>query len=563
MLISSGKQFCIIGNLYNIESNSLSKKSIFISDGKIIQILDGLPRKELVEAFYKIELENDEVIYPNFINLHAHIGYNILPIWDSKNIWSSRHQWRNAANYKLEISDLVNFIKDDWITEPSAIESFLKMDLPEGFFKVLSLENNGDYLELYKTLVLSEIQKVHAIISEIMAVCGGTGVLLQTLRLDDEHPEEKNFIIRNTGNSLDMGISEDKKIYAIVDFYKPCLKGNDIDRCNAWKPDGSSTEDTSTWYPISTKDKYGEGPLKQFIESVNNNNANYHSTIAHIGEGKSGDQNTVDSYSKIEADELIKDLKNNVKNLENLKTANLVFVHANGFDYDDADVISFLKEYNISIVWSPVSNLILYNKTLPIEKLMASGINVCLGTDWTPSGSKHMLDELQFAKQFCSKLNLGISDLEILKMATKNPSKAIGIKELCKIAIGSNADFFILKNPQKYVSPLDLIFNSKDSDIKCSMINGRFVYGDISFFEQLDVDFQKIPENEGEFSKEKAVSLNKNINFNLEKSLIQMDKLLEIYSKDKLKKPVIRTKFLAADDKEYLGRLADLKVAIS
>lgn len=562
MLISSGKQFCIIGNLYDIDSNSLSKKSIFISEGKIIQIFDGIPQEDLIAPFYKIELENDEIIYPNFINLHTHIGYNILPIWDSKNTWNSRHQWRNAPNYKLEISDLVNFIKDGWINEPLAIDSFLKMNLTEDFFSILSIDNNEKYLELYKTLALSEIQKAHAILSEIIAVCGGTGVLLQTLKLDDEHPDEKNFIIRNTGNALDMGISEAKKIYAIVDFYKPCLNGIDGDQCSTWKPNGSSTEDTATWYPNSTRDKYGEGPLKQFIDSVNNNNTNYHSTIAHIGEGKSGYLNTTDSYSKVESNKLINDLKNNIKNLENLKTSNLVFVHANGFDYNDKDIISFFKEYNISIVWSPVSNLILYKDTLSIKKLIDSGINICLGTDWTPSGSKHMLDELKFTKHFCNKLKLGISDLEIFKMATKNPSKAIGINDLYKIADGSNADFFVLKNPKKVKNPLDLIFNSEDSDIKCSMINGRFVYGDISFFEQLNVDFQKFPQNEGYHSEQKGVSFNKNINFNLEKSLKQIDKLLELYSKDKLEKPIIRTKFLAIDDEEYLERIDKLKNSI-
>lgn len=560
MLISSGQQFCVIGNLYDIDSDSFSKKSIFISDGKIMQILDGIPKEDLVGTFYKIELENDDIIYPNFINLHAHIGYNILPIWDSKNIWSSRHQWRNAPNYKTEISDLVNFIKDGWITEPSAIHSSLMMDIAESFLNVLSLNSNEEYLVLYKTLALSEIQKVHAILSEIMAVCGGTGVLLQTLRLDDEHPEEKNFIIRNTGNSLDMGINEAKKIYAIVDFYKPCLKGNDVEKCNTWKPNGTPVEQTSTWYPISTKDKYGEGPLKQFIESVNNNNATYHSTIAHIGEGKSGSPNNTDSYSKAEANELIKELKYNIKNLDNLKKANLVLVHANGFDYNDKDVISFFKDHNISIVWSPVSNLILYNDTLPIEKLIAAGINICLGTDWTPSGSKHMLDELKFAKHFCNKHKLGVSDLEIFKMATKNPSNAIGINDLWKIAVGGNADFFVLKNPKKYKNALELVFNSKDSDIKCSMINGRFVYGDVSFFQQLNVDFQQFPDSEGAYSKHKGVSLNKNINFNLDKSLKQIDKLLEIYSKDKLGKQVVRTKFLAIDDTEYLERIEKLKI---
>lgn len=559
MKISSGKSFCVIGNLYDIDFNSTSLKSIFISDGKIISIIDGEANNDLVSNFSKIVLKEDEIIFPNFINLHTHIGYNILPIWDSKNIWNSRHQWRNAPNYTLEISGLIKFIKESWIDEPLVADQYFQSFFTSEFLNSLFNSDNSQYVEMYKVLALSEIQKAHAILSEIMAVCGGTGVLLQTLKLDDEHPDEMNFIIRNTGNNSDLGIDGSKKIYAVVDFFKPCSKTLSVENCNNWKPNGTSTEDTNNWYPNPTKDKNGESPLKQFIDSVNNNNLNYHSTIVHIGEGNSGYLKNPDPYTSLESKETISELSNRIHNMDNLKKSNLVFVHANGFDYSNIDVIKFFRDNNISIVWSPVSNLILYNDTLPIKNILDAGINVCLGTDWTPSGSKHMLDELKFTKYMCNKLNLNISDLDILKMATVNPSKAIGIENLNKIVAGGNADFFVLKNPKKVNNALELLFNTNDSEIKCSMINGRFVYGDVSFFNELNVDFQKLPESDGEFTSKKAVSLNKNINFSIEKALSQIDKLLNIYSTANLQSPVSRTKFLATDDKDYMTRIEKLK----
>ena len=50
-----------------------------------------------------------------------------------------------------------------------------------------------------------------------------------------------------------------------------------------------------------------------------------------------------------------------------------------------------------SIVWSPFSNLWLYGATTDVRAARARGMRICLGADWSPSGSKSLLGELKVA----------------------------------------------------------------------------------------------------------------------------------------------------------------------
>ena len=50
-----------------------------------------------------------------------------------------------------------------------------------------------------------------------------------------------------------------------------------------------------------------------------------------------------------------------------------------------------------SIVWSPFSNLWLYGATTDVAAARASGLRLCLGSDWAPSGTKNLLGELKVA----------------------------------------------------------------------------------------------------------------------------------------------------------------------
>ena len=50
------------------------------------------------------------------------------------------------------------------------------------------------------------------------------------------------------------------------------------------------------------------------------------------------------------------------------------------------------------VVWSPLSNLVLYQDTTLIDDARARGLLVCLGSDWGPSGTRNLLGEMKAAR---------------------------------------------------------------------------------------------------------------------------------------------------------------------
>lgn len=64
------------------------------------------------------------------------------------------------------------------------------------------------------------------------------------------------------------------------------------------------------------------------------------------------------------------------------------------------------------MVWSPLSNLLLYGKTADVAPARKAGLTVALGLDWSPSGSKTLLGELKAAKVVNSLSDLGLDDFD-------------------------------------------------------------------------------------------------------------------------------------------------------
>lgn len=69
-------------------------------------------------------------------------------------------------------------------------------------------------------------------------------------------------------------------------------------------------------------------------------------------------------------------------------------IHAAGLLPEDYDV---LGRHGDSIIWSPLSNLLLYGATARVDEARRAGVRIGLGSDWSPSGSKNLLGELKVA----------------------------------------------------------------------------------------------------------------------------------------------------------------------
>jgi len=95
--------------------------------------------------------------------------------------------------------------------------------------------------------------------------------------------------------------------------------------------------------------------------------------------------------------------------------------------------IAIMAKKKVNVVHCPLSNLKLGSGIAPIAKMLASGINVCLGTDGAASSNRLDIWEAgKFAALLQKGTNLDSSQLstkEVVKMMTVNGLKALGYSE--------------------------------------------------------------------------------------------------------------------------------------
>ncbi len=56
-------------------------------------------------------------------------------------------------------------------------------------------------------------------------------------------------------------------------------------------------------------------------------------------------------------------------------------IHGCSVDPSDLSDVTFLNDYGLSILWSPVSNCMLYSDTIPITQLIDQNVNCVLTSD--------------------------------------------------------------------------------------------------------------------------------------------------------------------------------------
>ncbi|MEI7885635.1 MAG: amidohydrolase [Clostridia bacterium] len=173
-----------------------------------------------------------------------------------------------------------------------------------------------------------------------------------------------------------------------------------------------------------------------------------------------------------------------VAQLEQLGLFELPTIAAHGVHLSDEDM-EILAKHQVSIVNNPGSNLKLGNGFAPVEKLLAKGVNVALGTDGSSSNNNlNMFEEINLAALINKGANgnpLSIPAITALAMATKNGAKALGLEaEIGTLEVGKKADLIILdfKKPHlypKYNIISSLAYSVQASDVETVIINGKIV----------------------------------------------------------------------------------------
>ena len=258
--------------------------------------------------------------------------------------------------------------------------------------------------------------------------------------------------------------------------------------------------------------------------------------LVHLAEGvRDGDRRAGDTTSsRAEFGEL---------EAKGLLTDATVVVHGVGLEPEDffemahapaarADGVG--DGHGAKLVWSPLSNLLLYGQTAAVYDALAAGVLVSLGTDWTPSGSPNLLTELKVAdrtlrdarllgerRALVSKLTAGHGNTDggvaelaldqlLVEMVTINPATTVRWDDqVGSIEVGKAADLLVIdgrsapRNPEGIPqSPYRRLIDATERDVSLVMVGGIAQAGDVEAMSSLKPgDFEVISSQAGCFDK--------------------------------------------------------------
>jgi 5-methylthioadenosine/S-adenosylhomocysteine deaminase len=151
-----------------------------------------------------------------------------------------------------------------------------------------------------------------------------------------------------------------------------------------------------------------------------------------------------------------------------------VFVHCIGFSDED---IRRVAAAGASVAWCPASNLFMFNVTCKVRKLLEAGVNVCIGTDSTHTGSVNLLEEMRLARETYRRMyGEELAAGRIAAMVTANPAKAFRLQDRTgSIAPGRLADLLVLR--PRASDPYEALLAARSEDIELLLLEGTPILG--------------------------------------------------------------------------------------
>ena len=149
-------------------------------------------------------------------------------------------------------------------------------------------------------------------------------------------------------------------------------------------------------------------------------------------------------------------------------------IHSAGLLPEDFDV---LAKHGGAMIWSPLSNLLLYGATARVDAAKKAGVRIGLGSDWSPTGSKNLLCELKVAWLYSQQFLGGLfSARDLIAMATRDAASILKWNTaLGTLEPGKRADVVVFEG--KKGDPYEQLIRAKETSIRLLMINGVARYG--------------------------------------------------------------------------------------
>nr|WP_180204876.1 amidohydrolase family protein [Pseudomonas sp. SbOxS1]NYU04876.1 amidohydrolase family protein [Pseudomonas sp. SbOxS1] len=370
----SAPPLILFGKVVPMAGDPIPNGAVYLKAGLIVAVQDrDAPPPPSFEAAAKIETAG--VIVPGLLDLHNHLAYNILPLWNANRRFDNRSQWQGLTDYRRFIS------------------------IP---MTILAKER--------KDLIKPIVRYVEAKLL-MGGVTSGQGM----------HS-------RFRGESLYRGIVRNFEVTG-----DPHLKA-------ARHRVGDLTDQPED--------------LVDFRGLINSGAPFFF----HLAEG--ADAKAHRQFELLEA--------------HNLISEKMLAIHCVGLKRPDFDR---LAEAGAKVVWSPLSNLLLYGQTLNLKAVLDSGVSLSLGSDWTPSGSRNILLEMKVARRVADAQGADLTDRAIAEGVTVKAAQAAGWGEkLGVLAAGRYADLLVVDD--KGGDPYSSLVAATEANVRLVVVAGHARYGD-------------------------------------------------------------------------------------
>jgi 5-methylthioadenosine/S-adenosylhomocysteine deaminase len=165
-------------------------------------------------------------------------------------------------------------------------------------------------------------------------------------------------------------------------------------------------------------------------------------------------------------------------------TDSLAAIHCVALRREDFDV---LAAHGASMVWSPLSNLLLYGKTADVAAIRAAGVRAGLGSDWSPTGSKNLLGEMKVARWASHAAGDVFSDRDIVAMTTRTAAAILRWQDaLGSLERGKRPDIVVIEGTGG--DPYEHLLQADERDVKLVLVGGIARYGTESLLKRLGAD---------------------------------------------------------------------------
>lgn len=322
---------------------------------------DGVPR-----------IRTGDTIYPGLIELHNHLSYNAMPLWEVPRLYSNNGQWRGTPGYTRDITKPSQVLGQT----PGAAQALVR------------------YVEC--RAMLGGVTTTQGI---SLASAGGLQKYYRGVVRNVESPEHPDLSAAGTK------------------IANPAPAG-----------------------------------ARDYLDNSLTRNTCY---LQHLSEGT--DDTARGWFLRLQIDDsswAVNDV--------------LCGIHCAALRREDFDI---LAAGGASMVWSPLSNYLLYGDTADIAAAKSAGVNIAIGSDWAPSGSKNLLGELKVAWLASRHAADLFTPKELVAMATINPARAVKWDKLLgSIEPGRLADLVVVDGRRD--DPYEQLLEARETTVALVVIGG-------------------------------------------------------------------------------------------